>query len=1356
MRFYKIILKVDGIVSLKVYALLICFIYSGMPVSAGIEKEIVFQQLSLNEGLSQSSVFNILQDKKGYMWFATGDGLNRYDGYKFTVYRHNKADSTSIENSNIRALYLDSKDRVWIGTQGGLSMYDHCKARFVNYPWKNTGFKKQLIYSICECGENQFLLATDRGLFRFSDKEGYELTSFPEKRVSLVFSFRNRILVGGEGGLFYYDILGDSFEVVDKSLRNKPVMTILPYNRDPNKIWIGTEGKGLYLYDMAYHVLVSYKHRPADPESISSDFIRSLSYDGNHRLWVGTFVGLNILKGDEKGFYHLFNTVYGANELSQNSIRAIYTDTQGGMWCGTYLGGLNYYHPLKNQFEHLKYVRYANSLNDNVVSAMLAESSYVWIGTNDNGLNRYDPENDRFVYYKHEENDPESISGNNIKALLRLSDGTLAIGTHDGGLCFMREKAGRFSRLHISSDPVSDNGVYSLLQDENDILWIGTLNGLYLYDFKEKKSRPFTVSTGADRLKDRQILELYSDSRKRIWVGTDNGLYIYDRTRNEILDAEPQKANDKQICCIFEDNKQNIWVGSRSGLFIYDQDAGRLNDIGSRYNIPDYMIYGILQDSFNRLWMSTNSGLICLNTESGSWRMYTESDGIQSNQFNMYAYCKSSDGKMYFGGINGITLFYPERLIDNPYTPAAIIDKFSVFNKTIRPGDGSGILEKSIDETHIVTLTSSQTVFGLEFIVPNYLSGKKNMFSYKLEGFDNQWYDTPKNSVSYSNLDPGRYIFKVRAANNDGKWSEKETDLVIVILPYWWKTWWATTLFILLGGILVFYGIRFYTSRQIIKKELELQRKEKERTEELSQMKIRFFINISHEFRTPLTLILSPVYEILERGVSDRWLKKQLLLIQHNSNRMLRLINQVLDYRRIEMGAMKLRVRQQKIRPVVEEIFDMFVQAASNKKIEYCFDCDICEEKVFFDENYIERILTNLIFNALKYTPEYGIITVQLSIKGKSVIISVKDTGCGIPEDKQARIFERFYQVEENSEGTGIGLSFVKRLVAQHHGEIHLNSILGEGSVFTVNLPGDEQDYSDNERITGISVVSKMKSMENELIDVTEFVEEDHSFSELRLADVNDTLTLLLAEDDIEVRKYLYENFSAFYRVFQAENGERAWEILNSGEKIDFIISDVMMPVKDGIKFCKQVKQNIYFCHIPLILLTAKTTVGEQLAGLSIGADDYISKPFVFSVLHTKMQNILRGRQRAIRNYVSNMEASPIQIVSGGIDGELLNKAVDIVERNLENPEFTAEEFSREMGMSRSNLHLKLKALTGESAVEFIRRIRFGHACRMLKEGRYNVSEISAMVGFTPSYFTTSFKKYMGCSPSEYVKKFRV
>ena len=1328
--------------------------YAFLSFSAGIEKKIIFQQFSLNEGLSQSSVFYITQDKKGYMWFATGDGLNRYDGYKFTIYRHNKTDSASLINNNIRSLAIDSKNRLWIGTQSGLSMYNKDKEVFVNYPWKNIGFKKQLIYNICESSDDQFLLATDRGLVSFSEKGGYQHTSFPTRRVSAILKLKNKILVGSDNGLFYYDPENDTFEIVYDGLRNKPIMAILPHNRNHNKIWIGTEGEGLYLYDLAYHILIPYTHRPDDNESISSNYIRSLSYDNQQRLWVGTFVGLNILKGDGKGFYHLFNTEYEADELSQNSIRAIYADSQGGMWCGTYFGGLNYYHNLKNQFEHLKYIRYANSLNDNVVSTMLAESSLIWIGTNDNGLNVYNTVTDHFSYYKHKENDPESLSGNNIKALLRLSNGNMAIGSHDGGLCIL-QKNNRFKRINISSDQTANSNVYSLFQDENNILWVGTLNGLFLYDFKSESGQSVSTLIKTKVLDDKQIMTLYSDSKKRLWIGTDNGLYIYDKTQNQLYNAEPQKINDKQICCIVEDKQHSIWIGSQSGLFTYDEQNKKLFDIGNYYKIPDYRIYGILEDSFNRLWMSSNSGLICLNKESKSWRIYTEPDGIQSNQFNMYAYCKSSDGKMYFGGTNGITAFFPERLIDNPYTPAAIIDNLTVFNKKILPGDESKILEKSIDETNSITLKSSQSLFGLEFVVPNYLSGGNNLFSYTLEGFDTDWYNTTKNSVSYSNLNPGNYTFKVKVANNDGKWSSQTTELHITVLPHWWETWWAKLIFALLVCIVVFYGIHFYTSRKIMRKELALERKEKERTEELSQMKIRFFINISHEFRTPLTLILSPIHEILERGVSDKWLKNQLLLIQRNSKRMLHLINQVLDYRRAEMGAMELHVQEHEIKPFVQELFDMFARAASNKKIDYNLEYNIEKDKIFYDENYLERILTNLISNALKYTPEFGNITVKAKEDKGSLIISVSDTGCGIPKDKQDRIFERFYQVEENSVGTGIGLSFVKRLIEQHHGEIHLNSTLGEGSEFTVIIPCEAKAYSEEERSDGQTIT---KAPNTKYIDpnIEEYSEKETAISYQSENEAQDKSTLLLVEDDADVRKYLYENFSQSYHILQAENGEIAWDILNKGEKIDFIISDVMMPVMDGIKFCKLVKQNIHFCHIPLILLTAKSTVGEQLTGLNTGADDYISKPFVFSVLRAKVQNILKGRQRAIRNYAANIEANPAQIASNGIDEELLNKAIGIIEKNLENPNFSAEEFSREMGMSRSNLHLKLKALTGESAVEFIRRIRFGHACRLLKEGKYNVSEISTMVGFTPSYFTTSFKKYRGCLPSEYVKNSKI
>ncbi len=1319
---------------------------------------LLFQQYSLKEGLSQSTVFDIVQDKLGYMWFATTDGLNRFDGYKFTVFRHESEDSLSLFSNSINSLMIDLKGYVWVGALGGIAKYDNAKNKFENYIYRNKG-EKIRVFRIVEWSSNSLFLATNLGLFHFSPQKGFRKLFLPSlKSVNALCRIDNKILVGGSNGLFIYEPSSGQSYQIPEVLTGKQILTLLPESGHKKRIWIGTEGDGLFLYDMVNDQVKVYKHDQNNPNSISSNFVRSLCYDNNYRLWVGTFVGLNIYNDIKDEFIHYYNNINEEGSLSQNSIRSIYKDNEGGIWFGTFYGGVNYYHPLRSQFEHIHYIRGVNSLSDNVVSCMLVDSSdKIWIGTNDKGLNLYDPHTKLFRYFQAEEMNPAALSGNNVKSLLLDKKGNLYIGTHDGGLNRMNMNTKVLQHIPVKDKSGGAINVYSLIEDNQGCIWVGTLNGIILYWPDTNKSLPLDDVIPSAKNIDKRIMSLFKDSYGKIWIGTENGLAVFSSQTKKIEFVRIQGNGNinKSIYCFYEDKFRRIWIGSNEGLYLYDRKLNKLISQKEKTGLPDYSFYGIQEDKLSRLWVSSNRGLLCFSPNQGTWRLFTESDGMQSNQFNMYSYCLTSDNRMYFGGINGITAFYPDQLIDNPYTPSVIIDNLTIFNKSIFPGDETGVLTENINVTKKIRLKAGYAQFGLEFVVPNYLAGHNNRFAYMLEGFDDTWYYTDRGSVSYSNLRPGKYLFKVKAANNDRRWSDKVTVLEIIVLPKWWETWWARFIFILIVGGIGIYIFRFYVARQLMRRELALERIEKEKNKEINEMKIRFFINISHEFRTPLTLILSPLQEIMQRGVEDKWVKEQLDHTLRNARRMLHLVNQVLDFRKVEQGAMELKVSKAGITDFAYSVYDMFSKMAVRKKINYLFESMLEDRLVWFDANYLERIMSNLISNAFKHTPEGGFVEVKLSENMSMLVLEVSDTGSGIPKEKQAFIFDEFYQIDENTKGTGIGLSLVKRLVELYHGKIELCSEEGKGATFIVKLPMKENVFDENEKQLTIidAPLNRFQSQKGE--ELIDLLVSSEAVSEVENnKDDQNRKTILLVEDDVEVRQYLVSNFNQYFNVISMENGEKAWLYLGKNTEVDLIISDVMMPVMDGMKLCKLVKHNVRTCHIPLILLTAKTDATDQLAGLSVGADDYLGKPFIFSILYAKVLNLFKARERLLQYYSSSIDFEPDKVAFNAMDEELLRKAKEIVEKNVENSEFSAEDFSREMGMSRSNLHLKLKALTGESAIEFIRRIRFSQASKLLKDGRYNIAEISTMVGYnTPSYFTTSFKKYFGCLPTEYVKK---
>lgn len=850
---------------------------------------------------------------------------------------------------------------------------------------------------------------------------------------------------------------------------------------------------------------------------------------------------------------------------------------------------------------------------------------------------------------------------------------------------------------------------------------------------------------------------LFRDSKRRIWAGGEMGLSVYNQIDKSLLTNTdfhiPTVLEQSFVNCIYESASGYIWIGTRNGLFALREGDKEPLQYTTDNGLPSNVIYGILEDSYGRLWVSTNQGLSCFNPDNRKLRNFTIVDGLQSNQFNTGAYCRVSNGHMLFGGINGITSFRPETLIDNPYTPKPVINKLFVFNEEVLPNDETGILKENIEGVDHIILKSSQNSFSISFVVSNYIAGKHNTFAYKLEGYNEEWYKQGDISpVSYSNLPAGNYRFLLKAANNDGKWSKDMAVLHIKVLPVWYCTWWALSIFALSFVLLAFIIFRFFWLRKSMQTEIRMERLDKEKREEISQMKIRFYVNISHELRTPLTLIVAPLQELLS-NVTGHWEREKLLYIQRNTKRLLHLVNQLMDYRRAELGIFELKPVYANIYKRVLNTFLNYESLAKRKDIDYNFYSELQDEDVLFDGTYLDLIVNNLLSNAFKYTGDGESVSVKLYKENKNVVLQVIDTGAGIPEDKQQKIFERFYQIENGHEGSGIGLSLVQRLVELHHGQITLVSEVGEGSTFSIYIPQDKSVYSADELLGSSGELEEQRvystNAHDMYVDDVEFVEVETNEKE----EGSKHGTILIAEDNEELRQYLSNGLSAQFNLIEAENGQQALDLLKDND-VDLILSDVMMPVMDGIKLCKSVKQNLRTCHIPVYLLSAKVDVKYQLKGLQVGADDYIPKPFSMEVLIAKILNMLRTRYRIFEHFSNTAEIEPDKITSNAMDEEMLKKAIAIVEKNISNVEFSTEQFASEMNMSRSNLHLKLKAITGKSAIDFIHKIRFNRACQLLKEGKYTVSEISFMVGYnTPSYFAARFKKYMGCLPTEYGKK---
>ena len=1324
-------------------------------------EQITFSYISINEGLSQSTVFSIDQDKRGNMWFATYDGVNKYDGYAFTVYQHNEDDPNSIANDISRIVKTDSQGRVWIGTRDGLSRYDEEKDIFQNFFYEKNG-KHLQVNGIEEISPEQLLISTPEGLIMFDIKESKFIddsfsTAMHKTIASTLYRQGDQIYIGtSTDGLYTYSITQKTFEKVIPILGTKQIQAIL--QQSPTRIWVATEGAGLFLINPKTKEIKNYLHSPSNPKSISSNYIRSLAMDSQNRLWIGTFNDLNIYHEGTDSFASYSSNPVENGSLSQRSVRSIFMDSQGGMWLGTYFGGLNYYHPIRNRFKNIRNIPYKNSLSDNVVSCIVEDKDKnLWIGTNDGGLNLYNPITQRFTSYTLQEDESaRGIGSNNIKAVYVDEKKSLVyIGTHAGGLSILHRNSGQVENFNQRNSQLVNENVYAILPDGEGNLWLGTLSALVRFNPEQRSFTTIEKEKDGTPVVSKQITTLFRDSHKRLWIGGEEGLSVFKQEGLDIQKASilPVSNVTKLFTnCIYEASNGIIWVGTREGFYCFNEKDKQIKRYNTTNGLPNNVVYGILEDSFGRLWLSTNRGISCFNPETEKFRNFTESDGLQSNQFNTASYCRTSVGQMYFGGINGITTFRPELLLDNPYTPPVVITKLQLFNKVVRPDDETGILTKNISETKSITLKSWQTAFSIEFVVSNYISGQHNTFAYKLEGYDKEWYYlTDSRTVSYSNLPQGTYQFLVKAANSDGKWNPIPTALEIIVLPIWYKTWWALLIFFATFAGFITFVFRFFWMRKSMEAQLEIERRDKEHQEEINQMKMRFFINISHELRTPLTLILTPLQEIINK-ISDRWTRNQLEYIQRNANRLLHLVNQLMDYRRAELGVFELKAKKGNAHQLIQDNFLFYDKLARHKKITYTLHSELEDKEVLFDANYLELIVNNLLSNAFKYTESGQSITVTLKEENGWLLLQVSDTGIGIPINKQGKIFERFYQIESEHVGSGIGLSLVQRLIELHHGRIELDSEENKGSTFSAYLPQDLSVYKPSE------LASNNEQNEEEQVYSTNskamyFIDTEKVENESVESGDKKRGTILIVEDNNEIRRYLSNGLADLFNTLEAGNGEEALEKLKDNE-VDVIVTDVMMPVMDGIKLCKNVKQNIRTCHIPVIILSAKTDIKDQMEGLQMGADDYIPKPFSLAILTTKIQNMMRTRRRMLDKYAKSLEVEPEKITFNAMDEALLKRAMAIVEKNMDNIEFSTDEFAKEMNMSRSNLHLKLKAITGESTIDFIRKIRFNEAAKLLKDGRYTVAEVSTMVGFnTPSYFATSFKKYFGCLPTEYIKK---
>ncbi|HYC85304.1 MAG TPA: two-component regulator propeller domain-containing protein, partial [Chryseosolibacter sp.] len=1100
---------------------------------------------------------------------------------------------------------------------------------------------------------------------------------------------------------------------------------------------------------------IQHLHTRSKTGRLSSNLVTRIVQDNKGHIWIATdHGGINVINKSDFSVRYLLNNLENPYSLSQNSILSLYKDNEGIIWIGTYKKGLNYYHenimrfPLFNRHSEPRGLPY-----EDVNIFLEDDKGNLWIGTNGGGLLYFNRRTGAFTSYKHNPNDPTSLSSDVIVSMCIDHENKLWIGTYFGGLnCFDGKRFERFQNDPGDDRSLSGKSVWELFEDAENRLWVGTLEGgLNQFDRKSKKFIRYPVG-GADSIRSTYIAALAQDREGNLWVGTSSGIDVMMKATNKFVHFEPVKNDPSTLLShniydILQDSKGRIWIGTDGGLSIFNAAQKTFITFTEKDGLPHNSILTILEDEAGDLWLSTSNGLSRVRIQSVSpkivdVRNYTQADGLQGLQFNEDAAYRTRDGELIFGGANGFNIFKPSQLGRNLLQPKVILSDFQLFNRSLVPnhGDhGDGLLKQTILLTDFIELPASENVFSIEFAALNFFQAEKNTYKYKLEGFNNAWLqaDAKSRRVTYTNLDAGDYVFRVIAANNDGVWNQEGASLRIRVLPPFWKSNTAFVLYILLVVLGLLGTRKIIQQRERMKFAIRQERQEALRMHELDMMKIKFFTNVSHEFRTPLSLILSPVDDLIKES-TDPDHKKRLNLIQRNAKRLLNLVNQLLDFRKLEVHEIKFQPSQGDIVHFIKDTVHSFSDLSEKKDIKVSFVTNVPSLETIFDQDKLEKILFNLLSNAFKFTPSKGTVSIAVDVNTNSepkfIEFKVADTGIGIAPDKLDRIFDRFFQSDLPksmvNQGSGIGLSITKEFVKIHGGTIAVESQPGAGTCFTVRLPLNEIVQ------TAAEVVPVLDESQNKLVNPE--------------ASAGEKPVILLVEDNEDFRFYLKDNLQVHYTIVEAGTGDEGWR-MSLSHFPDLIVSDVMMPGMNGFELCQKIKSDQRVSHIPVILLTAKTGDAERLEGIESGADDYIHKPFNYEILESRIRNMI-GQREKLRDALSKqagIKASELQITS--LDEQFIKNAIAIIEKNVSNTDFTVVDLSRELAISRAHFFKKVHSLTGKSPLEFIRAIRMQHAAQLLEKSQLSVAEVAYKVGFNnPKSFAKYFREIYHVLPSAY------
>lgn len=1340
-------------------------------------------------GFSQNNVISITQDHYGFMWFATRNGLNLFDGIQFKVFQNEILNDKSLSNSTITALFEDKLNNLWVGTYKGLNKFDRKKQefkRFYNIINDNSTLAASYVSALCDDKSGNLLVGTFGGglnVFNSKDEILYHFRQFTTGQFNLSNDFvtcllrdkKDRVWVGTRHGLNLFDSklypVSQFFcdKVNDKSIGNDYITAI---TQDLNGIiWIATTKMGLYKVvedsngNFSFIKVEFFKIKAPFYESIQ---ILSLMVDPNNNLWIGTEnAGLFIYNSLTDKSQHYEKKPFEEFALKSNSIYSIYKSVDNIIWIGTYDQGVCKYDP--NRLHIKRYYQNPsayNVLNNNNVKAFAVDNESLWIGTDGGGLSNISLQTHKHTTYlaSYANN---ALKSNAIMCLLRDNKHNLWIGSWNGGIYV--KKSGQpffkqYSQCITSNGPVKIQSVTALLQDRNNKIWAANFeSGLMYYNESldsfvqfEPNNKPFSDLLTAN------IYSIYQTSDGCIWLGTQQGAYCVtingDKNSVVFYDhniSDKNSISSSYILSFVEDNNKALWIGTfGGGVNKIDLKTRKIESFTTDNGLSNNVIRCMLKDDFGNIWISTDRGITRLDPKTNSFKSMVNDVVEAAGEFQGSAGIRDREGNIYFGSNNGFLCFNPNTIQINKNIPKVYITGFKLFNKDVAIDKDDSPLKEDIRYSKSLTLNYNQTVFTLEFAALSYTESNRNQYAYMLEGFDKTWnFIGHNNSATYTNLNPGTYLFKVKGSNNDGVWSSEPCVLEIKIRPAPWATWWAKLLYIIVAVFIIRYLLRFYNMRSSEKELLRLERIRFRNEEELNQKKIQFFTNISHEIRTPLSLIISPIEKLKNDARLPQELQEVVNFAYLNSRRLYRLINELLDFRKIDNQKLKLQLSKGDVIAILKEIVSVYNYSAKTRNIQLLFVTEYSSFEMWFDANKLEKIIHNLLSNALKFTPDNGEICLKFNIDVNQsfAFISVEDNGIGIENEHIEMIFDRFYQIENHATkkvgaGTGIGLALSRELAIIHKGDISVTSMPNVSTVFTLELPIDISCYD-----TVDFVNQSAKDICDNKIDDEYVINESEKNNALTFS--KNKPVLLLVEDNVDVRTYLKSDLKEKFNIVEAENGQVALELVKSENPI-LIISDVMMPVMDGYELCKSIKNNIETCHIPFILLTAKVDEDDNITGLQIGADAYMSKPFSIRILVATIDNLIERRRQIYKVFSQEAVILPSSVTSNKLDEDFLNRVIEYIHSNITEPELGVESLAAYMNMSRSQIYRKVKAITNMSANEFIRLLRLKKSLKLLEDGKHTISEVSYLVGFNaPSYFASCFKEQFGKTPTEVLSK---